>query len=246
MKNSHRWTSVIFAIFCLLTIGAIATPTIAQNTQDLPTERPLKHGLGFAAGWWSGNGLSYQHYFRNGDAARVTGVLWRSVSDNWYSREMPGTVQAGDTISENTYYEWDSGEDSDYYSIDFYYNLGLQYLKQLHKSQIGDGPDYIKLYLSFGGMLYQNITTYNWEEVPVYIRSTDIDSTVNYYRSTAQIDGDHRDSEFGFNIGTGVGLELLVFEHLTGNLEFGFTFRHQPDRPWEIRFLPNVALYYSF
>lgn len=229
--NNARQILLIFNII----LGSIMQKIIITATllfsSAFPQSEELSTGLGVSGGLLTGSGLSYRHVGDNSGWQLTFGII--SFPDDYsndyiiYEQDRQ-PYQAGDWIPDTT----EVYRSYDYNNGGTWANVGLLYLKPLHRSKTS------MFYILGGASAYYSSSTDYFTNYQYVI---DSDTTYSYVPV-----GDRtkeRTTDVTFRVGIGIGLEYNITENIRLSLDLPLTIAD--DRRITMLF-PDAGLYYYF
>ncbi len=201
-------------LFCLLAM-VLVSPLVAQPT----------HGVGFAAGQLSGIGLSYRVMMENYGVQVTVGGL--SIKDSGMDESYP----------QRTYYDPAypkpelEGFTQSQWVRETHANIGLMFLKSLHKSKIST------LYVFTGFCSF-----FRWDTIKEQRYEPQLNG--NYYDYVPVGESETRvEKDNTFYGGGGFGFEIRFTPNIRLAIEWPLTFSSEGDF---VMYIPQVGLHYFF
>ena len=190
----------------------------------LVAEENFTKSLGFAGGLISGSGFSYRQISEHNGFQITLGAISHGDNEYGHNESAPGN-----------YY----GYDDDYpdfteksYGRNSYANIGINYIKPLHKS------DKSMFYALAGSALYYSSEDYS-EQLYIYDEDDDL-----YYATGEAIE--ETDTNYTINAGIGIGMEYRLTENIRISLDWPIVFSSYDESYDIIMTVPQGGIHYYF
>ncbi len=222
---------LIFTIFQRIIMQKTFLSALFIISLALPQSENLTTSMGVSAGLLTGTGLSYRHIGEQSGWQLTFGVI--SFPDdydmNHYEYDQHQHMYYGN--------DWIPDTNEVYRNYDYnnggtWANVGLLYLKPLHRSKTS------MFYLLGGVSAYYSSSTDYYTEYR-YV----IDSDSTYYYNPMGGRQKETSSDVTFRLGLGIGLEYNITENIRLSLDLPLTIAD--DRRITMLF-PDAGLYYYF
>jgi len=189
----------------------------------------LSQGLGFAAGMPSGTGFSYRQMGKEHGFQITAGALAFGQNDDYYlQEERIENVYDGWKPNTSEIFTERSWESNDH----FWGNIGLTYLKPLHRAEKS-------LFYGFAAASAYYTTEKYLERDYKYFQETD--STYTY--KPVSPEKELHETDLDMFVGIGLGLTYNITDNIRFSLELPFTVSDQ-GHIWMI--VPQGGLHYFF